>query len=44
MIRKAIEAIDGDGFDLALAKILRVMSGLIFFGCFPYFLYVVFFS
>ncbi|ATH92062.1 membrane protein [Bacillus glycinifermentans] len=44
MIRKAVEALDGEHFDQILGKVLRVMSGLILFGCFPYFLFLVFFS
>ncbi|MGN9865096.1 hypothetical protein [Bacillus swezeyi] len=44
MIQKTIEAIDGDGFDLMLERVLKAMFGIILFGCFPYFLYLVFFS
>ncbi|MFN2745709.1 MULTISPECIES: hypothetical protein [Bacillus] len=44
MIQKMIAALDGDGFDLMLEKVLKVMFGFILFGCFPYFLYLLFFS
>ncbi|MEC1472979.1 hypothetical protein P9D31_11600 [Bacillus haynesii] len=42
MIQKTLEALDGEGFDLVLGKVLTAMFALIVFGCFPYFLYLLF--
>ncbi|MED1018114.1 hypothetical protein [Bacillus atrophaeus] len=40
MITKMMAALDGDGFDLMMEKVLKTMSYIMFIGCFPYFLYV----
>ncbi|MCY7781084.1 hypothetical protein P9D36_12675 [Bacillus haynesii] len=42
MIQKTLEVLDGEGFDLVLGKVLKAMFALIVFGCFPYFLYLLF--
>ncbi|TWL63933.1 hypothetical protein CHCC15320_3515 [Bacillus licheniformis] len=42
MIQKTLGALDGEGFDLVLGKVLKAMFALIVFGCFPYFLYLLF--
>ncbi|ARW07139.1 hypothetical protein [Bacillus atrophaeus] len=40
MITKMMAALDGDGFDLMMEKVLKIMSYIMLIGCFPYFLYV----
>ncbi|MDA7025687.1 hypothetical protein PJ311_03550 [Bacillus sp. CLL-7-23] len=44
MIRKMIEMLDGECFDLLMEKVLKVMFGLIMCGCFPYFLFLLLFN
>ncbi|TWM56281.1 hypothetical protein CHCC14814_2262 [Bacillus paralicheniformis] len=40
--KKMIQKTLGEGFDLVLGKVLKAMFALIVFGCFPYFLYLLF--